>query len=279
MIRVAYNVISPGYFDTMRIPLLAGRDFGSRDEGEAPGTIIISELIARRHFDGRNPIGERVTLHNTEPFEIVGVAKDTRYGNVKDAPREVVYLPMFHGKGPGTASYEVRYAGSAAEIEGRVRALVAKVNPALPIFRMKTLDVQTEESLAGERMMALLASYFGGFALLLASIGLYGLVSYAVTRRTPEIGLRMALGARPSEVQRMVLSESFRIVLCGVAVGLAASFGAVRLVRTQLYGIEAYDAVSMTSATLLLVAIAFCASALPTLRAARVDPMRALRCE
>jgi predicted permease len=279
MIRVAYNVISPLYFDTMGIPLLAGRDFDSRDEGEAPGTIIISELIARRYFNGRNPVGERVTLHNTEPFEIVGVAKDTRYGNVKDAPREVVYLPMFHGKGPGTASYEVRYAGSAAEIEGRVRALVAKVNPALPIFRMKTLDVQTEESLAGERMMALLASYFGGFALLLASIGLYGLVSYAVTRRTPEIGLRMALGARPSEVQRMVLSESFRIVLCGVAVGLAASFGAVRLVRTQLYGIEAYDAVSMTSATLLLVAIAFCSSALPALRAARVDPMRALRCE
>lgn len=164
-------------------------------------------------------------------------------------------------------------------MEQSVRALVAKVDPSLSAFRVKPLEMETADSLSRERLLALLTSYFGGFTLLLASIGLYGLVSYAVTQRTPEIGLRMALGARPSAVQRMVFSESFRIVLCGVVVGLAASFGVVHLVRSQLYGIEPYDPTSMIGATLLLIVITFCASVVPALRAAQIDPMRALRGE
>jgi predicted permease len=276
-VRVAHNLIAPDYFATLGIPLLAGRDFDYRDESGGLRSVIVSETLAKRHFPDRSPVGQTIQFNGVR--EIVGVAKDTRYGNVKDAPREVIYRPLFEQAGGGPISYEVRFRGSAASMEQSVRALVAKVDPSLSVFRIKTLEMQTAESLSRERLLALLTSYFGGFALMLASIGLYGLVSYGVTQRTPEIGLRMALGARPSTVQRMVFSESFRIVLCGVAVGLAAALGVVNLLRTQLYGIEPYDPAAMIGATLLLVAITFLASVLPALRAARIDPMRALRCE
>ena len=276
-VRVAHNMVTPGYFTTLAIPLLAGRDFDRRDESGGLKSVIVSETLAKRHFPNQNPVGLTILFNGVH--EIVGVAKDTRYGNVKDAPREVIYRPLFERATGGSISYEIRFQGTLASVERSVRALVAKEDPRLSVFRMKTLEAQTKESLSRERLLALLTSYFGGFALLLASIGLYGLVSYAVTRRRPEIGLRMALGATPSAVQRIVLAESCWVVLWGVAVGLAASWGAVRLVRAQLYGIEPYDPISMIGATLLLVAIAFCASVLPAWRAARIDPVVVLRCE
>jgi len=276
-VRVAHNLVAPGYFATLGIPLLTGRDFDRRDESGGLKSVIVSETLARRHFPNENSVGQTILFNGAR--EIIGVAKDTRYGNVKDAPREVIYRPLFEQESAGAISYEVRFRGTAISIEQSIRALVARADPRLSMFRVKTLEMQTAESLSRERLLALLTTYFGGFALLLASIGLYGLMTYAVTQRTPEIGLRMALGAHPSTVQRMVLSESLLIVLCGVVVGLAASFGAVRLVRTQLYGIEPYDPASIIGATLLLIAIGFCASVLPAARAARIDPMRAMRCE
>lgn len=276
-IRVAQNLVAPDYFGTLGIPLLAGRDFDRRDETGGLKSVIVSETLAKRHFPDRSPIGQSILFDGVR--EIIAVAKDTRYGNVKDAPREVIYRPLFEQAYGGAISYEVRFHGPAASMEHSARALVAKLDPSFSAFRIKTLEMETADSLSRERLLALLTSYFGGFALLLASIGLYGLVSYAVTQRTPEIGLRMALGARPSAIQRMVFSESFRIVLCGVVAGLTASFGVVHLVRTQLYGIEPHDPASVIAATLLLIVITFCASVLPALRAARIDPMRALRCE
>lgn len=276
-IRVASNNLAPGYFATLGIPILAGRDFDWQDGAAGLKSVIVSETLARRHFPDQNPVGQTIMMDGIR--EIVGVARDTRYGNVKDAPRDVVYRPLFEREYGGQITYEVRYHTDPATLERNVRELVSQLDARLSVFRVKTLEVQTAESLSRERLLALLTAYFGGFALLLASIGLYGLMSYAVTQRTPEIGLRMALGAQPSAVQRMVLSESFRIVLCGVAMGLAASFSAVHLVRTHLYGIEPYDPASILGATLLLIAVAFCASVLPAARAARIDPMRALRCE
>lgn len=276
-VRVAHNLVAPGYFATLGIPLLTGRDFDRRDESGGVKSVIVSETLATRHFLNENPVGQTILFNGVR--EIVGVAKDTRYGNLKDAPREVIYRPLFEQESASAISYEVRFRSTTTSIEQSARALVARVDPSLSAFRVKTLEAQTAESLSRERLLALLTSYVGGFALVLACIGLYGLMSYAVTQRTPEIGLRMALGAQPSAVRAMVLRESFWIVLAGGAAGLLASLGAVRLIQTQLYQVKPNDPASLILASLLLLAVAAIASYLPAHRASRIDPMRALRCE
>jgi predicted permease len=279
MIRVAHNYISPGYFATLGIPLLAGRDFDLRDDSNSPKVVIISETMARRHFAKQNPIGLRITLHREDTREIVGVAKDARYANVKDAPRDVVYRPLFQEGIGFPASYEIRCAGPTAGVLRNVRDLIARMDPSLALFNVKTLEAQTEESLSRERLLALLASYFGAFALLLACIGLYGLVSYAVEQRTPELGLRMALGARPAAVRWMILRESTATVLVGVCAGLLGSLATVRLIQTLLFGLKPYDPWTLGGATLLLLVMSLAAGYLPADRASRIDPITALRHE
>jgi macrolide transport system ATP-binding/permease protein len=274
-VRVAYNVISPGYFATLGIPLLAGRDFDARDAENAPKVVIVSERMAR-HFTG-NPVGQQMG-----GSEVVGVAKDTLYGNVKDAPREIIYLPIFQSVAKDiwyTPTFEVRYAGAVGDIVPRIRDAVSRTDPGLSIFKLKTLQVQTEESLSRERLLAMITSYVGGFALLLTCIGLYGLMSYGVTQRTPEMGLRMALGARPSAVRWLVVREGTATVLAGVAGGLILAFASFRMFRSQLFGVEPYDPLTLAAATLLLLTVAFGAAYLPAARASRIDPTNALRHE
>jgi predicted permease len=281
-IRIAHNHLSPGYFATLGVPLLAGRDFDHRDDGRASKVAIISETMALRRFPGQNPVGQTITMHRTDTREIVGVARDVRYGNVKDAPRDVVYRPMFESDEKAiwySPSFEIRYAGSLDEISRRVRAAASRVAPELTLFRMKTLEKQTEESFARERLLAMLTAYFGSFALLLACIGLYGLMSCVVTQRTPEIGLRMALGARPPSVQWLVLRESALMAVVGAGAGAAGAAGCVRLVRAQLYGVEPADPLTFTAAVSILLLLALAASYLPAARASRIDPVRALRSE
>jgi predicted permease len=276
-IRVAFNHVAPGYFATLGIPLVAGRDFDERDAAGAASVIIISERLAR-HFDG-NPSGQ-VLGAGAAAREVVGVAKDTRYANVKDAPREVVYYPMFQIAPANifyTPTFEIRYAGDAGGITHAIRAAVTRVNPGLTPFRMTTLERQTEDSFARERLLALLTSYFGAFAVLLACIGLYGLMSYAVTQRTAEMGLRLALGAPPAAVRWLVVRDSAWTVVAGAAIGLAGVFGVVRFVQSQLFGVEPYDPAAVAGATALLVAMAFAAAYLPARRASRIDPLTALR--
>ena len=278
-IRVAFNHVAPGYFATLGIPLVAGRDFDERDSLGAPNVVIISERLAR-HFEG-NPIGQRLGT-GVEAREVVGVARDTRYANVKDAPREVVYYPIFQ-IAPANIFYaptfEIRYAGSAAGLTQAIRAAVTRVDQALTPFRVTTLEQQTEDSFARERLLALLTSYFGGFAVLLACIGLYGLMSYGVTQRTAEMGLRMALGAPPAAVRWLVVRESAWTVIAGAAAGLAATFAVIRLVQSQLFGVEPHDPAALAGATALLLSMAFAAAYLPARRAARIDPLTALRHE
>jgi predicted permease len=274
-VRVAYNVISPGYFATLGIPLLAGRDFDARDAENAPKVVIVSERMAR-HFTG-NPVGQQMG-----GSEVVGVAKDTLYGNVKDAPREIIYLPIFQSVAKDiwyTPTFEVRYAGAVGDIVARIRDAVSRTDPGLSIFKLKTLQVQTEESLSRERLLVMITSYVGGFALLLTCIGLYGLMSYGVTQRTPEMGLRMALGARPSAVRWLVVREGTATVLAGVAGGLILAFASFRMFRSQLFGVEPYDPLTLAAATLLLLTVAFGAAYLPAVRASRIDPTTALRHE
>jgi predicted permease len=278
-IRVAFNHVAPGYFAALGIPLVAGRDFDERDAPGAPNVVIISERLAR-HFEG-NPIGQRLGS-GTATRVVVGVARDTRYASVKDAPREVVYYPFFQIAPANifyTPTVEIRYAGSAAGLTQAIRTAVTRVDQGLTPFRVTTLERQTEDSFARERLLALLTSYFGGFAVLLACIGLYGLMSYGVTQRTAEMGLRMALGAPPSAVRWLVVRESAWTVIGGAAIGLAGVFGVVRLVQSQLFGVQPHDPAALAGATALLLTMAFAAAYLPARRASRIDPLTALRHE
>lgn len=279
-VRVAYNNVGPQYFATLGVPLVAGRDFDARDSLDAPAAAIISQRMAR-HFSG-NPVGQDIALSGGKPLEVVGVAADVRYASVKDAPREVVYLPFLQQDPKGmwySPTFEIRYSGSLAAVLQAARTVVARVDPGLVMFRVRTLEAQTRDSLARERLLAVFTSYFGGFAVLLACVGLYGLMSYGVTRRTAEIGLRLALGSPLSGVRRLVIGEAAAIVAAGSAMGLVGSFVTVRLVQNQLFGVAPHDPVALAAATLLLLILALTAAYLPARRAARIDPLAALRHE
>jgi ABC-type antimicrobial peptide transport system permease subunit len=191
-------------------------------------------------------------------------------------------MPLFQSSAKDiwyTPTFEVRYAGAVGDIVRRIRDAVSRTDPGLSVFKLKTLQAQTEESLSRERLLAMITSYVGGFALALTCIGLYGLMSYGVTQRTPEMGLRMALGARPSAVRWLVVREGTATVLAGVGVGMGLAFASSRLVRSQLFGVEPHDPLTLIAATLLLLIVAFGAAYLPAARASRIDPTTALRHE
>jgi len=277
-VRVAFNNVGPGYFATFGIKLIAGRDFNDTDRPESPKVAIIAERMAR-HFEG-SPIGQRLG-RGPNAREVVGVVSDVRYANVRDLPREVVYFPLFQqpGQDMDIPTFELRYAGQIAEVMARIREAVARVDPALTLFRVRTLERQTEDSFARERLLALLSSYFGAFAVLLACIGLYGLMSYSITLRTPEIGLRIALGARPASVAWLTVRESTWTVLAGALAGTAAAYAAVRILESQLFGVQPRDPAVFAGAILVLLVMALAAAFFPARRASRIDPLVALRHE
>ena len=279
-IRIAYNNVSPGYFRTLALPLVSGRDFDRRDDADSPPVAIVSEKLAR-HFVG-DPVGQRVRLGKSDLREVVGVARDSRYANVRDAPREVVYLPLWQARPDGfwfAPSFEIRYAGPLPEILGRVRESVDRVDPQLVPFRVKTLEAQTQESLVRERLLALLTSFFGGFALLLACIGLYGLMACTVARRTSELSLRMALGASPARICRTVMAESVSTVTIGALAGLLAALGVARHLASQVHGLDPRDLRVLAGSTATLLVLVSLASYLPAHRASRIEPTTALRQE
>jgi hypothetical protein len=274
-LRIAFNVTAPGYFETLRIPLLAGRDFDSRDTVRTVKVAIVSERLAAR-FTG-NPIGQLLVTSDGNA-EVIGVARDNRYGNVRDMPRDVAYYPMFQSANIGNPpTFEVRYAGSAGELLTSIRDAVARIDSGLTVFQATTLEARTRDSLARERLLALLSTYVGGFALLLACIGLYGLMMYSVVQRTPELGLRMALGSRPAAIRGIVLRDSFLTVIGGAVIGLVTAAFLVRFVRSQLYALEPTDPLAFGAAVALLFSIAAAAAYLPAWRASRINPVTALR--
>jgi predicted permease len=275
-IRIAWNRTSPGYFSTMGIPLVAGRDFDARDGAQAPKVAIVSEVLARK-FAG-NPVGQLLGGTDEGVCEVVGVAKDSRYASIKDAPRDVVYFPMFQTTNIDyTPTFELRHAGSAANVLNALRDVVKRVDPALTILQPKTLEQYTRDSLSQERMLAILSTYAGGFALLLACIGLYGLMMYTVTHRTQELGLRMALGSPPSWIRQLVLKDSAVTVIVGAVLGLSASVALVRVVDARLFGLSATDPMAIATATVILLAVACLAAYFPARRASRINPIVALR--
>jgi predicted permease len=279
-----FNRVSPDYFKTLGIALLAGRDFGGGDVTGAPKVAVVSETFARRLSGGENPLGRRLRVEATpyDPetvYEIVGLVKDAKYLNLREEFTPVVYFPASQSPRPSEgAQFLIRTNTSPAALAPAVGRAIGEVSPEIDIV-FRVFKSEVESSLLRERLMATLSGAFGLLALLLACIGLYGVMSYGVAVRTNEIGIRMALGAQKADVLRLVLREAALLVLVGVAAGLPAALCAALLASGLLYGVTPADPVSVSLAVLLMFAVAALAGYLPARRAAKVDPMVALRYE
>jgi predicted permease len=287
-LAVNTNGLAPNFFAAMELPLVLGRGFTDRDDGARPRVAVVNQSFARMYFENENPVGRRIVFNGpneTTEAEVVGVARDAKYTVLRGAAPPTVYVPALQQL-DGDASFAVRFAaagergtGGAAALFPAIRAAVREIDPALPVLNLRTQDEQIDRLHAQELFFARLSGFFGFLALALASVGLYGLMSYAVLRRTAEIGLRMALGALPGHVLRMILRESLALVSLGIACGIAAAYGASRLVAAMLFGLSPTDPLTYGGSAVILTAIALLAALLPARRASRVDPMVAFRVE
>jgi predicted permease len=271
--------VSPDYFATMEMPLIAGRAFTERDNQTAPKVVIINETAARKYFANENPIGQRfgTSPEQSGDLEIVGILRDTKYDSVRDNVPPTMFVPALQGR--PAALFQVRTAADPAIFIAAIREAVRQADPDVPLMDLATQAEQIDKNLQQERVFAQAYAMFGALAMLIASIGLFGLMSYSVARRTNEIGIRMALGAESRHVIRLVMSESMTLVLLGIVVGLAAALAAGRLVTALLFGLAATDAVSLIAATAVMLIVSSIAAYLPARRAARVDPLVALHYE
>jgi predicted permease len=275
------DAVGPGYFATIGQPLVRGRDFTVKDAVGAPRVAIVNETFAKTYFGADNPLGRHIGWGRDAdaPVEIVGVARDAKVASMRDAVPRFVYTPYMQEPEIGPVTFYLRSRGAAAELAPSTRAVVRRIDPTLPIFNMKTMPRTIDDLLFVERLVAALSVAFGALATLLAAIGLYGVMSYAVARRTREIGIRMALGAEQTTVVWMVLREVGAMVAAGVLLGLPLAVALSRIVQAQLYGLSPHDPLALAGAVGALTAVALVAGLLPARRATRVDPMLALRSE
>jgi predicted permease len=279
-----FNTVGPGFFSTLGVPLLAGRDLGDADGPDAPAVAVVNEAFAKYFYGNESPVGRRMGMGRGQskegyPIEIVGLVRDSKAASLREKSIRFVYVPYTQQKQVGHMTFYVRSRVDAAALEARVRSLVRQADPGLPVTDMKTMSAQIRESLFVERMVATLSAAFGFLATLLAAIGLYGVMSYAVSLRTREIGIRVALGADRRTVLVMVLREVAILALIGVAIGLPSGYGLGRLIESQLYGMTGADPLTFAVATLTLLTAAMLAGYIPAARATRVDPLVALRYE
>ncbi|HTP30888.1 MAG TPA: ABC transporter permease [Candidatus Acidoferrales bacterium] len=280
--------VYPAYFATLGSAIVQGRDFGPADMAEgAPLVAIVNETLARRAFPGESPLGKRIVCtgrisigESGSPCEVIGVARDIPYATLKDEPRNAIYMTFLQAPtGRGEMELMVRAAGNRTGVPAHLRREIAAIDPYLPAFEVRTLANDVDAALMRERLMALISTVFGALAALLAAIGLYGVVAYSVSRRSQEIGVRMALGALPRRVLALVLGETLALAGVGIACGLPAAFGATRLLAGFLYGVKPADPVVFFAGAGLLTATAVIAGCIPARRAARIDPVAALRDE
>jgi predicted permease len=279
------NVVAPNFFETMEIPLLLGRTFEERDGSDAASVAIVNQVFAARHFGGGNPVGRRLWLgesRNRAPIEIVGMTRDAKYTDLRNPTRPTVYIPIRQAP-PGQANFEVRTAGDPLALAPAIRQAIRELDATLPLFDIRSQADQAKDVVARETAFARLSGLLGAIALALAAIGVYGTMSYAIARRTMEIGIRMALGARRGAVVRMVLRDALLMTLAGVAVGLpcaiAASRASAPVLDQLLFGLSANDPWVLGGAAGMLIAVAVLASLLPARRASTVDPIVALQAE
>jgi predicted permease len=276
---ITYNDITPGYFETLRIPLLQGRDFNEFDRDNSKLVAIINKTVAKQLWPEQDALGRRFTIvQRTELYEVVGVVADSVINNVGEEPSPMIYRPMAQDYAPA-ASVIVRTGGDPQKLLGALRDQVKALDKNMPMRIVTTVQEQIERGLWGSRMGAALLSIFGGLALILAMIGIYGVMSYSVEQRTQEIGVRMALGAQPGNVLRLVLRQGMLLALAGAGGGLLAALLLGNLISDLLYGIKPQDPITLASVTVALIAVALFACYLPARRATRVDPLVALRYE
>jgi predicted permease len=296
------NAVGPRYFETVGIPLVLGREFGPEDDPpvvpdppedmramrgpqpEAPGLrrLIVSEGFAKKYLAPGSPLGQRVSLTDeydaTRAYEVIGVARDAHYFGLREAAEPMLYVSSWR-TGPPRKSLCVRTDGSAVGLTDAIRRAVSAVDPAVPLLDAKTIEDRLDTDLVRERLMASVAGFFGLLALLLASVGVYGVISYLVTRRTREIGIRLALGAQRSSVLRLVLFDAGLLVGIGAVVGVGAASTLGRLVQALLYGITPSDAPTVATSVLVLLVVTALAVLVPARRALAIEPNEALRCE
>ena len=276
-----FNGVGPEFFATLGIPLLAGRDFTDADRLGAAKVAVVNEAFAHYFFGDKEPLGRHLGWSRGPEkkldVEIVGVVKDAKAGSLWEKQRRFVFVPCLQEADVGGMTFYTRSARDPRALAPRLRAIVQKVDPGLPVTGLKTMSAQIGESLFVERLVAALSAAFGLLATLLAALGLYGVMSYAVSLRTREIGIRVALGADRRTVLLMVLREVAVLAAVGVAIGLPGGYGLGRLVETQLFGLTARDPLTFAVASVTLLATAFLAGYLRALRATRVQPMVALR--
>lgn len=282
--EVHYSVVGPGYFETMRTALAEGRAFDRADAG-GPGVVVVNEAFVRRFWPGQTALGRRVIVPHRLAGQIVegsmvvvGVARDGKYTSLGEDPTPFIFLPASHLFEPEMTAL-VRTGGSPTALVPGVRQAVAALDPGLPVYDVRTLEQHVGLSLFPVRAVAWLLGAMGGLALLLAGIGLYGALAHAVARRTREIGVRMALGAAPRDVMASVVGRALRLSAIGTGLGLAAAFGATRFLAFLLYGVSPLDPATFAGMVMLLAAVGVAAAAVPAHRAARVDPVEALRAE
>jgi putative ABC transport system permease protein len=276
-----FNQVSWDYFETLQTPLVAGRDFNDRDTPTAPRVAIINETMARKFFGNRNPLGKFYQTDDgaevSPPVEIVGIVKDAKYLSLREEILPTVYVAASQEAKPALyINFELRAAGSATDLIPSIKTVMDQVNRDISL-NFVTLETQVNESLNRERLLATLSGFFGGLALLLATIGLYGVMSYNVARRRNEIGIRMALGAERARVLRMVLREVALLVCAGVGVGVCVALACTRLVASFLFGLKATDPATVVLSAAVLIGVAALAGYLPARRASRLEPMAALR--
>jgi predicted permease len=275
------NVVGTGFFTAMNLPLILGRPFSPQDTKTSPKVAVISEEMARRFFHQTSPLGKRYRLGTSgegEEIEVIGVVKDAKYRNLGEKPQPMAYYP-YSQQNWYLGNFEVSFSGEPGAIVSAVRQAIKEVNRNLPIAEVAMFSEQVDRSLVQQKLIARLSSFFGLLALLLAAIGLYGVISYSVTQRTREIGIRMALGAERRNVLRLVLGQGAKLALIGVLAGLGASWGLTRWIESLLFGVSPTDRMTFVMIALLLIAVALLACYIPARRAAKVDPMVALRCD
>jgi len=276
-----YNEMLPGFFSTAGVPLIAGRDFNERDTAGAPEVAIVNETFQQRFFPDASPLGHRFGWGGSGPtnIEIVGVVKDMKQGDLKEKPKPWTFTPVLQNPAPGATTFYVRTARDPLTLAPAARQAVHRMDAALPVFDPETVDGQIHETHFLDLLLAWLSVAFGSLATLLASIGLYGITAFNVTRRTQEIGIRVALGAARGNVLRLVMREVLILAAAGLFVAVPAALALGRVVESQLFEMKASDPVVIAGAMAMVLLVSILAAYVPARRATRIDPMQALRWE
>jgi putative ABC transport system permease protein len=288
--NVYMNFVSPGYFDTLRSPILAGRNFDDHDAAGAPLVIMINETMARRFFPNSQPVGQFLLTqdvltnytgprHDTPPLQIVGVVPDSKYQTLRETNQSIAYFPVAQAEAlDDPRIFEVRTAGDPGLLKASAEKVVTDANKTASLD-FQTLETQVDDSLRQDHLLATLSGFFGALALLLAMIGLYGVLAYTVTQRRKEFGIRIALGAQKTSIVGLIMRDVAILLVIGISSGIAISYWATRLMETMLFGVKARDAGTMVASAAVLIGVALIAAYLPARRATQTDPMLALRDE